>query len=149
MKRILEKNQFITVKENTQENLQILQEMSTLRKSRSGLPANLYLDDTSSWMNSKHWKRINNPAAEQRGIKPSPRIKFQPNRQEKANPKVMIPMSIEDNPKILIEDVKIDLSQKEIDLIKKFVAVNKDLIIQLGEQKIDIGEFIEKMVRVN
>jgi Zn-finger protein len=38
MKRILEK---IDYSENLKENLQILQEMSTLRKSRSGLPSNL------------------------------------------------------------------------------------------------------------
>jgi chaperonin GroEL (HSP60 family) len=130
MKSILEKNQFFTEQENLKENLQVLQEMSTLRKGRSKLPANLYLDDTGSWITSKYWKRI----------------KFQPNTQEKANPKIMIPMSIEDNPKILVENVKINLNEKEINQLEKFVSNNQNLILQLEEQKIDIVEFIEKMV---
>jgi hypothetical protein len=35
-----------------------LEEMSVLFKRDSGLPVNLWLDDSGTWKNTGHWKRI-------------------------------------------------------------------------------------------
>lgn len=43
-------------------------EMATLRKARSGLPVNLYLDDSGSYLDGGH----------------GPRIKFQPDKGEQS-----------------------------------------------------------------
>ncbi|MDR2407357.1 MAG: hypothetical protein LBE13_04495 [Bacteroidales bacterium] len=117
-----------TEQENLEENLKI-EEMATLRKSRSGLPANLYLDDTGSWSKSGHWKRI----------------KFQPNTGDHPVTGNMIPMSIDDDPKILVKSAKIELNAKQLEQIKAFVKVNKSLLLQLADAKIDIITFVQQM----
>jgi hypothetical protein len=118
----------LTVKENLKENLK-LTELATLRKNRSGLPVNLYLDDSESWSKSGFWRRI----------------KFQPDKEDYPNTRNMIPMSIDDNPQILVKNAKIDLSVSEIEQIMIFVKNNKDLLLQLADATIDIFDFIEKM----
>ncbi len=51
-------------------------EMTTLRKTRSGLPVNLYLDDSGSYLNGGH----------------GPRIKFQSDKGNCPNTRSMIPI---------------------------------------------------------
>jgi hypothetical protein len=127
LKRIIYPD-YPTSEENLEENLKI-EEMATLRKKRSKLPANLYLDDARTWSKSGHWKRI----------------KFQADKGDSPNTRSMIPMSIDDNPRILIKNPRMNLSAKDIDQIKAFVKLNKDLLLQLSDAKIDIGEFLDKM----
>jgi hypothetical protein len=117
-----------TEQENLEENIKI-EEMATLRKKRSGLSVNLYLDDAKSWSKSGHWKRI----------------KFQSDKGDSPNTRSMIPMSIDDDPRILVKNPKLSLSAKDIDEIKIFVKMNKDLLLQLADAAIDIGEFLDNM----
>lgn len=91
----------ITEWENLVEN-QMITEMATLRKKRSGLPVNLYLDDSKSWSSTGHWKRI----------------KFQPDKGDSPDTRSMIPMSIGENPKILVKNPKMSLSTREVEQIK-------------------------------
>jgi hypothetical protein len=121
-------NRLFTEQENLDENLKI-EEMATLRKKRSGLPVNLYLDDAKSWSKSGHWKRI----------------KFQSDKGDSPNTRSMIPMSIEENPQILIKNPRMSLSAKDIEQIKTFVKLNKELLLQLSDAEIDIGEFLDMM----
>jgi hypothetical protein len=124
-------NELLTEQENLEENLRI-EEMATLRKSDSGLPANLYLDDTGSWSKSGHWKRI----------------KFQADAGDRPVTRDMVPMSIDDNPQILVKNVKLALDAKQLKQIKAFVRVNKDLLLQLADAKISILEFGKRMVKI-
>jgi hypothetical protein len=128
---IFVENRLLTEQENLEENLKI-EEMATLRKNVSGLPANLYLDDAGSWSKSGHWKRI----------------KFQPNTGDRPVTRDMVPMSIDDNPQILVKNAKVALNAKQLEQIKAFVRANKDLLLQLADTKIDIFEFGRKMVKV-
>jgi hypothetical protein len=57
----------------------------------------------------------------------------------------MIPMSISDDPQILVKNPKLSLSANDIQKIKTFVKTNKDLLLQLADEKIDIGEFLDSM----
>lgn len=123
--------EFITEQENLVENQRIT-EMATLRKKRSGLPVNLYLDDSKSWAQTGHWKRI----------------KFQPDKGDSPDTRSMIPMSIDENPEILVKNPKMSLSAKEVEQIKNFVRLNKELLLQLSDAKIDIGDFLDKMKTV-
>jgi hypothetical protein len=122
---------FITEQANLVENQQIT-EMATLRKKRSGLPVNLYLDDSKSWAQAGHWKRI----------------KFQPNKGDPPDTRSMIPMSIDENPEILVKNPKMSLSAKDIEQIKNFVRSNRELLLQLSDAKIDIGDFLDRMKTV-
>jgi len=106
-----------------------LQEMATLRKKRSGLPVNLYLDDSMSYKGGGHGKRI----------------KFQPDKGDHPITREMIPMSISDNPEILEKNAKLDISVSDINLIKNFVKKNKSLLIDLSDMKIDFQDFLNLM----
>jgi hypothetical protein len=128
---IFVKKEMLTEQENLEENRRI-EEMATLRKSDSGLPANLYLDDVGSWSKSGHWKRI----------------KFQPNTGDRPVTRDMVPMSIDDDPQILIKNAKISLNAKQLEQIKRFVRANKNLLLQLADAEISIIEFGRKMVKV-
>jgi hypothetical protein len=128
---IFVENKLLTEQENLEENLKI-EEMATLRKNDSGLPANLYLDDIGSWSKSGHWKRI----------------KFQPNAGDRPVTRDMVPMSIDDNPQILVKNAKIELNAKQLNQIKAFVKANKDLLLQLSNAEISILEFGRRMVKV-
>ena len=75
-----------------------IEEMATLRKHRSKLPVNLYLDDSGSWKSAGHWRRL----------------KFQADKADHPLTRGMIPMSIEDDPKILIENPKMRLSASDV-----------------------------------
>lgn len=109
-----------------------LMEMATLRKFRSGLPVNIYVDDSMSYINGGHGKRI----------------KFQPDTGNRPITRSMIPMSIEDEPRILINNPKTSLSYSDIEKIKNFVRINKQILLDLSDMKIDIGEFLKKMKKV-
>jgi hypothetical protein len=122
------KNLLLSLQGNLREN-QHFQEMAVLRKKRSGLPVNLFFDDAGDWIHFGHWKII----------------KFQPNKDDRAVSTNMVSMSIEDNPQILVKNVKIDLDSKELEQIKTFVRDNKELLLHLGDQVIDIFDFIGKM----
>ena len=119
---------FMTEHENLQENMK-LEEMSILFKRDSGLPVNLWLDDSGTWKKAGHWKRI----------------KFQSTHGNKTISREMIPMSINDDPQILVNNPKMELSQSEINLIRQFVIDNKDLLNKLSDQEISIFDFKEKI----
>jgi hypothetical protein len=128
---IFVENKILTERENLEENLR-MGELATLRKKRSGLPANLYIDHEESYINAGHWKRI----------------KFQPNTGDHPITRDMVPMSIEDDPKILAKDVKISLNAKQLNQIKAFVKANKNLLLLLSDRKITLADFCKRMVKV-
>lgn len=75
------------------------------------------------------------------------RIKIQCNKGDHPNTHGMIPMSIDDNPRILVDNPKMELSAADINAVKKFVIANKDLLIRLGtEDNFDIVDFTGAMV---
>jgi hypothetical protein len=99
----------------------------SLRKERTNLPAHLYIDDNGTWINLGD-KKI---------------ILFEPNNSGNGYLEKVLPMSIEDSPKILVEHGKIDLSSFEINQLKEFVKKNKDHLLRFAEGKIDHRDFFE------
>ena len=120
----------IDIKENDS-NVDGICEMANLRKDRSGLPVNLWLDDTQSYKRGGHWKRI----------------KFQTNTSNNVQSGEMGVITIEDNPKI-IEGEKL-LPAKTINQILNWVKINKDALEKLSDEEIDILEFIQTMKKVD
>ena len=88
-------------------------------------PINLYLDDAGIWAKAGHWKII----------------KFQPDTGDHPNTRNMIPMSISDDPQIMIKNPKIAISSNQIEEVKTFIKNNKDLLLQLADAKISILDF--------
>ena len=111
-------------------------EMATLRKSRSGLPVNIYLDDSGSYIDGGH----------------GPMIKFQPDKGDSPNMHSMIPMTISDNPTIPIKNYQLRLKgvdNKDISHVKSFVIANKVSLLRLCDRndEYDIFNFLEDMIK--
>jgi hypothetical protein len=106
---------------------------NTLRKNDTGLPVNIWIDDMA-WKKKSHWKRI---------------IKFQPDKDDKADTRTFIPMSIEDNPQIKERNPKLFINSGEIEQIKQFIIINKDLLLKYSIQEITITEFLEQMQKTD
>ena len=102
---------------------------STLKKSDTGLPVNIWIDNIA-WSTTKQKLK---------------RMKFQPNKGDWADTRKFIPISIEDAPKILAKNPKLKIDRADVNMIKMFVRLNQELLIQYAEQKIGIKEFLAKM----
>ena len=108
-----------------------LDEMATLRKKRSGLPVNIWVDDSMKYIRGGHGMRI----------------KFQPDKGNRPITQGMVPMTIEDEPRIIGTN-KLKISGSEIEKLKMFIKKNKDLLVSLSDMKIDFGDFLNKMKKV-
>jgi hypothetical protein len=108
-----------------------LEEMSGLRKPDTGLPVNLWLDETGAYKQGGHWKRI----------------KFQGDYSNNINRNNLFSMTISDDPQIMPPEAesKIKLPAKDIEKIKLFVKNNTGLLSKLADQKITFAMFIRQM----
>jgi hypothetical protein len=107
-----------------------LDEMAGLRKYDSGLPVNLWLDDSSRYKRSGHFKRI----------------KFQGDYGNKLTSNNLFTMTISSNPEIpKVQQSKVKLPAKDVKAIRTFVINNKDLLSNLADQDISFAEFIKQM----
>jgi hypothetical protein len=108
-----------------------LEEMAGLKKPDSGLPVNLWLDDSHAYTRGRHAKRI----------------KFQGDYGNNTNAGNMFSMMIsKDNPQIPAKQLpKLKLPARDIDAIKAFVRNNADLLDKLADEKITFANFIRQM----
>jgi hypothetical protein len=108
-----------------------LEEMAGLKKPDSGLPVNLWLDDSGAYIRGRHAKRI----------------KFQGDYGNKTNAGNMFSMLIsKDDPQIPAKQLpRLRLPAKDIDAIKTFVKNNADLLDKLADEKITFAMFIRQM----
>ena len=102
----------------------------SLNKKWTYFPANILIDDGGLWTNIVN-KKI---------------ILFQINNNENIDFNNIIPMSIENEPEILIINERVCLKLSEIEQIKYFVKNCQEELILIGDnQKIDHLEFFEKI----
>ena len=105
---------------------QSIQSMATLRKSETGLPVNIWIDDGMEYTGSGHGKRI----------------KFQPDKGDRPKTRTFATMTVSDNPEVIGEH---ELSSKEIQQLKDFILRNKAALDLVSEMEISIFEFKERM----
>jgi hypothetical protein len=91
------------------------------------LPANICIDDGNSWINLGN-KKI---------------VLFQINTQVQIEWRNIVPMSIENEPEILVKNIKIDLQNSEIERVKNFVRSHQQYLVKLATGKIDHSEFFK------
>jgi hypothetical protein len=99
----------------------------TIQKTFSDLPANVCIDDNGWWINLGNTKII----------------LFQTNNKNNRDFNKMLPMSIEEEPQILVKNEKIELENFEIEEIKYFVKKYHKQILQIGNGKIGVIKFLE------
>jgi hypothetical protein len=97
-------------------------------KKNSGLPANLWIDDTGSYRNSGHWKRI----------------KFQINGGDLFQKNNLGVITISDNPQV-ISSKNIELSNEEVEDIIEFVKKHKTDLELIADQEMSFQDFMDKI----
>jgi len=102
--------------------------VSSLARKWTYFPANIFFDDFGGWINIGN-KKI---------------ILFQTNNEYFRDFDKIIPMTIEDEPQILVTNEKIDLSNDEIEQIRDFVRKCQTELIKITKDN-DHRSFFEKV----
>lgn len=114
-----------------EEELEQMWEMSTIRKKDSGLPANIYVDDSRSYIRGRH----------------AMRIKFQPDKADRPISSHFVSMTMDgDVMQNTLHHHTISLSSKEIDMIRNFVYNNVEALRALSDMKIEQDDFKDIMI---
>lgn len=106
-----------------------LYELATLRKSKSKLPVNIYIDDAGAYLNSEHYKRI----------------KFQKDYGEKPLTRSFASMTLDG--KVIKSTMKGNkVSNSDIELIRNFVLNNKECLSEIADFNLDYSDFLEYLM---
>jgi hypothetical protein len=116
-----------SLSDNEAENIR-QEYLSRLSKDMSGLPVEIFVDEMNCWEKLGSFRRI----------------KFQGNKK-KPDYRNLYSMSIEENPRVLVKDAKIDLTDEELKNVKNYVSKNRKLLTEMAEGKISFMDFIEKL----
>ncbi len=112
---------------------EMLLEMANISQNNTGLDVIVWVQTINTQSTGKH---------------NLPRIKFQNNTSTKIQINELIPISISDNPKILLKNNdlnKIKISQAQINVIKQWIIKNKEILIDYWEEKITTDELFQKL----
>lgn len=112
---------------------EMLLEMANISQNTTGLDVIVWVQTNNTQSTGKH---------------NLPRIKFQNNTSTKIQINELIPISISDNPKILLKNNdlnKIKISQAQINVIKQWIIKNKEILIDYWEEKITTDELFQKL----
>ena len=112
---------------------EMLLEMANISQNTTGLDVIVWVQTINTQSNVKH---------------NLPRIKFQNNTSTKIQINELIPISISDNPQILLNNNdlnKIKISQAQINVIKQWIIKNKEILIDYWEEKITTSELWQKL----
>jgi hypothetical protein len=77
-----------------------------------------------------------------------PRIKFQNGYETRVTSKSnLIPMSISSRPEVLV-DVKLKISKKDLNKIKQWIILNKEVLLKYWNQEVNTREFINSIKEI-
>lgn len=112
-----------------------LREFAALTKERTGLPVNIWVDDSQSYIQRRHGKRI----------------KFQVTHSDSiisTNNYIMACMDLKGNIIKKTYDPEVsELTSKDIKQVRNFVLNNREFLSLLSDNLIDIGDFLEVMIK--
>ena len=104
-------------------------EMANLSKRNTDLPVNIWIqEETTTNYNL-------------------PRIKFQNNYGNNFDIRAWVPVSIEDEPKILVKNTKLNISGKDLDKVFEWIKLNKQGLLDHWYHKISTFDFFQIMKR--
>ena len=112
---------------------EMLLEMANISQNTSGLDVIIWVQTNNTQSTGKH---------------NLPRIKFQNNTATKIQINELIPISISDNPEILLKNNdfnKIKISQAQINGVKQWIVQNKEILIDYWEENITTDELFQKL----
>ena len=106
-----------------------LNEMSNFRRDEFNLPVNIWIDGPR---NLRHWKRL----------------KFQNNYSNKFDETDLLSMTIEDEPKLGKVIKPIRVKSKDIELIKQWIILNKDTLLEYAFGDMSTSELTQKLKKL-
>ena len=112
---------------------EMLLEMASISQNTTGLDVIIWVQTNNTQSPGKH---------------NLPQIKFQNNTSTKIQINELIPISISDNPEILLKNNdlnKIKISQAQINEVKLWIVKNKEILIDYWEEKITTDELFQKL----
>ena len=112
---------------------EMLLEMANISQNTTGLDVIIWVQTNNTQSPGKH---------------NLPQIKFQNNTSTKIQINELIPISISDNPKILLNNNdlnKIKISQAQINGVKQWIVKNKEILIDYWEENITTDELFQKL----
>lgn len=112
---------------------EMLLEMANISQNTTGLDVIIWVQTNNTQSTGKH---------------NLPRIKFQNNTETRVQINELIPISISDNPKILLNNNdlnKIKISQAQINGIKQWIVQNKEILIDYWQEQITTDELFQKL----
>ena len=112
---------------------EMLLEMANISQNTTGLDVIIWVQTNNTQSTGKH---------------NLPRIKFQNNTATKIQANELIPISISDNPNILLKNNdlnKIKISQAQINELKQWIVKNKEILIDYWKEKITTDELFQKL----
>ena len=112
---------------------EMLLEMANISQNTTGLDVIIWVQTNNTQSTGKH---------------NLPRIKFQNNTATKIQINELIPISISENPEILLKNNdfnKIKISQAQINAVKQWIVKNKEILTDYWEEKITTDELFQKL----
>ena len=112
---------------------EMLLEMASISQNTTGLDVIIWVQTNNTQSTGKH---------------NLPRIKFQNNTATKIQINELIPISISENPEILLKNNdfnKIKISQAQINAVKQWIVKNKEILTDYWEEKITTDELFQKL----
>jgi hypothetical protein len=104
-----------------------MEEFHVMRKNVTGLPVNVFIDDAASYKLSNHplW------------------LYFQNDYNEKAvnTNRLVLPISIEKSPKLLVNPNMVQISQSDLNKVIKFVKINCSILKKFADKTISDDKF--------
>lgn len=113
-------------------DVEYIDDVTLLWPVNTGLSVYIYIDDTKSY-------EYYNLSCK--------RIWFVPRIKDYDDCDYTVPMSIFDDPEILVS-VKIDLLDEQVEKIRQFVRLNKNILEQMADMKISLFEFLDRIQKV-
>ncbi len=115
-----------TENNNYIENDEIFFEMANLRQNSTGMPMVI-------WVSEKGY------------VKHGPRIKVSKTHSHKADIQNSVSVSINDKPEIV---AGIGLNTKDFELVRQYIKINKDILLDYWYGNIDTAELVTGLVKI-
>lgn len=105
-------------------------ELSNKWKKHTGLPMNIWIDETATYKKGKHSKRI----------------KFQLNTSEKLQPNNLGVMDLDGKLRTELP-LKCSLSNKQLDELRNFIENNREALELVADMKISLDDIFSYMIK--
>jgi hypothetical protein len=108
-------------------------EMANFLKNQTGLPVNVWVDTLGSYKKGGHAERI----------------KFQNSKANHVIDSELVPISVHGGMEIYTDEVHINLSRKELNLIRRWIEYNRENLIKVINGELKVPAFTANLIKID